>query len=173
MTMKKSILILGLSLVLLLTLGINVQAQNKEVSETCTTTYYITSKILPLGEGIFYMTYEAIGTAVSDTGGGLFHNATSRILGAMKIEKGIYKDERGWGVYNLQNGDKVFKTYEMSGEVKPGGIGLAKGTATFTGGTGKAAGIQGSFNINRTTVRSAVEGVGQAYYKGEIKYTLP
>ena len=81
----------------MLTFGINVQAQNKEVSETCTTTYYVTSKILPLGEGIFYMTYEGIGTSVSDTGEGLFHNATIRNLGANKIEKGIYKDEQGVG----------------------------------------------------------------------------
>jgi hypothetical protein len=155
MTMKKSILILGLSLVLLLTFGINVQAQNKELSEPFTTVWYAPSKVLPIGEGIFYMTYEGFGTNINDTGGGLFHNATARILGAMKIEKGIYKDERGWGVYNLQNGDKVFFTYEMSGTVKPGGIGFGKGTVTFTGGTGKAAGIQGSFDVNRTMVRTA------------------
>jgi hypothetical protein len=173
MTMKKSILILGLSLVLLFTFGINVQAQSKELSEPFTTVWYVPSKILPIGEGIFYMTYESFGTNINDTGGGLFHNATVRLLGALKIEKGIIKNEQGWGVYNLQNGDKVFLTYEMSGEVKPGGIGLAKGTATFTGGTGKAAGIQGSFGVNRTMVRTALEGVGQAYTKGEIKYTLP
>jgi len=171
--MKKSILILGLSLVLLFTFGINVQAQSNEVSEPFTAVWYAPSKILPLGEGIFYMTSEAFGTNINDTGGGLFHNATVRILAALKIEKGIYKDERGGGVYNLQNGDKVFFTYEMSGEVKPGGIGFGKGTATITGGTGKAAGIQGSFDVNRTFVRTALEGVGQAYTKGKFKYILP
>ena len=171
--MKKSILILVLSLVLLLTFGINVQAQNKEVSEPVTTTFYVTSKVLPLGEGIVYMTYDAIGTTVSDTGGGLFHNATIRTLGVNKIEKGIYKDERGWGVWNLQNGDKVFVTYTFAGTVKPSGVGFGKGIVTITGGTGKATGIKGSFNINRTMVRSALEGVGQAYTKGTIKYTLP
>ena len=171
--MRKSILILGLSLVLLLTFGINVQAQNKEVSETVTTTFYVTSKVLPLGEGIFYMSYEAIGITVSDSGGGLFHNATIRCLGGMKLEKGIYNDERGWGVWNLQNGDKVFFTYKFAGEVKPGGVGFGKGTGTITGGTGKAAGIQGSFNITRTVLRSALEAVGQNYTKGTVKYTLP
>jgi hypothetical protein len=171
--MKKSILIVGLSLVLLLTFGINVQAQSNEVNETGTTTFYNTFKILPLGEGIFYMTYEAFGTTVSDTGGGLFHNATSRFLGSMKIEKGIYKDEKGWGVYNLQNGDKVFVTYTMAGVVKPGGVGFAKGTGTIIGGTGKAAGIRGSVELNRTALRSGIEGVGQSYTKITIKYTLP
>ena len=171
--MRKSILILVLSLVLLLTLGINVQAQNKEVSETCTTTWYAPSKMLPLGEGIVALTYEGIGTTVSDTGRGLFHNATTRFLGSLKVEKGVYKDERGWGVYNLQNGDKVFVTYTAAGEVKPGGLGFGKGTGTIIGGTGKAAGIQGSVEYTRTMVRSALEGIGQSYSKKTIKYTLP
>jgi hypothetical protein len=61
----------------------------------------------------------------------------------------------------------------MAGEAKPGGIGFGKGTGSITRGTGKATGIQGSFNINRTMVRSALEGVGQAYTKGTIKYRLP
>jgi hypothetical protein len=139
------------------------------------TTYYVTSKLLPLEEGGLYMSYEAIGTTVNDTGEGLFHNATVRVLGGMKIEKGIYKDERSWGVWSLQNGDKVFFTYRGGGEVKPAGVGIAKGTTTFTGGTGKCAGIQGTFDITRYTPRSTVagEGVGLSYTKGTIKYKLP
>ncbi|MGO9139745.1 MAG: hypothetical protein ACLP9S_07245 [Syntrophales bacterium] len=144
----------------------------KEVSEASTTNWYAPSKILPLEEGIFYVTYEAFGLTVNDTGEGLFHNATVRNLGALKIEKGIYKDERGCGVWNLQNGDKVFVTYTMAGDAKPGGVGFAKGTVTITGGTGKAAGIKGSFEITRTAVRSTLEGVSQTYSKGKIKYTL-
>jgi hypothetical protein len=173
--MRKSILLLVLSLVLLLTFGINVYAQNKEMTESVTITYYGTTKILPLGEGSVFLTYEGIGLIVSDTGEGLFQNATVRTLGANKIEKGVYKDERGWSVLTLQNGDKVFITYKIAGEVKPGGIGFGKGTATFTGGTGKAAGIKGSYEFTRTMVRSplAAEGVGQNYTKGTMKYILP
>ena len=169
--MRKSILILILSLVLLL--GINVYAQSKEVTESGITTYYVTSKVLPLGEGIIYFAYEGTGLTVNDTGGGLFHNATVRALGGMKIEKGVFKDERGWAVFNLQNGDKVFGTYEMAGNVNPGGVSFAKGTWTFTGGTGKAAGIKGSFEMTRRTVRSTLEGVGISYTKGTVRYTLP
>ena len=173
--MKKSIWMLGLSLVLLITFGINVQAQPKEVTESGVTTYYVTSKVLPLEEGGLYMSYEAIGVNVNDTGEGLFHNATIRVLGGMKIEKGIYKDERSWGVWNLQNGDKVFLTYRGTGEVKPEGVGIAKGTTTMTGGTGKCAGIQGTFDITRYTPRSAVavQVGGLSYTKGTIKYKLP
>jgi hypothetical protein len=169
--MRRSILVLVLSLVLLLTFGINVQAENKEVSGTSTASWYATSKILPIGEGILYMTYEGFGVNVTDKADSLFHNATVRTLGAMVIEKGIYKDDRGWGVFNLQNGDKVFFTYKMAGEAKPGGIG--SGTFTLTGGTGKAAGIKGSGESTRTVLRSVVDGIGQNYTKSTVKYILP
>lgn len=173
--MKKSIWMLGLVSVLLITFGINVQAQPKEVTESGITTYYVISKLLPLEEGGLYMSYEGIGATVNDTGQGLFHNATVRALGGMKIEKGIYKDERGWGVFNLQNGDKVFFTYRYSGEVDPTGVGIAKGTVTFTGGTGKCAGIQGTFDATRYTPRSApaLQGAGLSYNKATVKYKLP
>ncbi len=171
--MKKSISILVLSLVLLLAFEINVQAQSKEVTGSATTTYYSTGKILPLGEGRFHMDYEAFGITLDDTGAGPFHNATSRNLGGMTIEKGIYKDERGWGVFNLQNGDKVFFTYTMAGQITPKGIGVATGTGTYTGGTGKFAGIQGGFEMTRYVLRTTVEGVGQSYTKSKTKFTLP
>jgi hypothetical protein len=170
--MKKSIWILGLTLVLFFIFGLNAHAQHKEVTEPVTTTWHATAKVLPLEEGRLYMSYEALGVNVNDTGEGLFHNSTSRVLGAMIIEKGIYKDERGWGVFNLQNGDKVFYSYTNAGEVKPGGIGIAKVTFTFTGGTGKCAGIQGGFEGTRYSIRPVLEGVGQSYNKGNIKYKL-
>ena len=170
--MKKSIWILGLSLVLLFIFGLNAHAQPKEVTEPATTTFYVTAKVLPLDEGRLYMTYEAIGATVNDGGEGLFHNATLRALGGMIVEKGIYKDERGWGVWNLQDGDKVFFTYTWSGEIKAG-VGIGKGTVTFAGGTGKCVGIQGSFESTRTMVRTALEGVGQSYTKANVKYKLP
>jgi hypothetical protein len=173
MTMRKSVLILGLSLVLLLTFGLSVQAQTKEVTTSATTSFYVTSKVLPLGEGRLYMSYEALGVTVSDTGEGLFHGATVRSLGGMTFEKGIYKDEQGWGVFNLQNGDKVFFKFTMAGELNPKGVGIGKGFVTIVGGTGKCTGIQGGWELTRYVLRSAVEGVGQNYTKSTGKYTLP
>jgi len=78
--MRKSIWILGLSLVLLFILGLNIYAQPKEGLEPVTSTFYVTSKVLPLGEGRMAMTYEGIGLAIGDTGEGLFHNATVRVI---------------------------------------------------------------------------------------------
>jgi len=168
--MKKSILILGLSLVLLATFGLDALAQTpKEGTESTTTSYYVTLKTIPLGEGRAHMTYEAFGVTISDTGEGLFHGATVRALGGMTIEKGVYNDDKAYGVFNLPNGDKVFFATAAAGKL--GDIG--KGTATFIGGTGKCAGIQGSYEFTRNSLRPAIEGIGQSYMKSKIQYKLP
>jgi len=171
--MKKYVWILGLSFFLVFVYGLDAHSQPKEVTEPGITTYYVTSKVLPVGEGRVYMSYEAIGTNVNDAGDGLFHNSTVRCLGGMTFEKGVFEDERGWCSFNLQDGDKVFSTYKYAGQAKPGGTGFSKGTVTLMGGTGKCAGIQGSFELTRFTPRSALEGIGQSYTKGNIKYKLP
>ena len=170
--MKKSISILILSLILLFIFGLDAQAQPKEATESLTTSWYVTTKVVPLGVDRIYLIYEAIGVNVTDTGEGLFHGATARALGGMIIEKGFYNDELGYGVWNLQNGDKVFMTYKWAGKAGTGGI--AKGSSTIIGGTGKCAGIQGrSDESTRTMVHSALEGVGQSFSKSKIRYKLP
>lgn len=171
--MKRFICLATLSFVLLMSFGMLVQAQPKEVTEAVTTTGSATAKMLPLDEGRLRMNYEGIGVVVSDTGSGLFHQATVHVLGGFTAEKGKFSDERSWGVYTLQNGDKVFFTATGAGEMKPGGGGEAKVIETFTGGTGKCTGIKGSQTITRYGLRPAVEGVAQHYMKGTIKYTLP
>jgi hypothetical protein len=173
MTMKKYTWILGLTLGLLLAFGLTVYAQSNEVTESITTTYYVTAKTLPLGAGIVHFAYEAIGSNVSDTGEGLFHNATVRTLGALTLEKTLYKDEVGKGVFYLENGDKVFFAYHYSGEMKPKGVAMGKGGGTFTGGTGKCAGIKGGFESTRYSLHPAVEGTAQTYNKMKFRYTLP
>jgi hypothetical protein len=144
----------------------------KEFTESGTTTYYVVGKVVPFGEGRVVLSYEAIGLTVSDKGEGLFHNATQRILGGMTMDKGVYKDERGSGVWTLENGDQAFFTYTLAGETKPGGGGFGKGTCTFVGGTGKCTGIKGSFDVTRYVVRTSAEGIGHSYSKAKIKYTL-
>jgi hypothetical protein len=168
--MKKFIFIFGLSLVLLVVFGSGPLAQTpKEGTESTTTSYYVTSKTIPLGEGRIHMTYEAFGVTISDTGEGLFHGATVRALGGMTIEKGVYNDDKAYGVFNLPNGDKVFFTTAAAGKLGDTG----KGIATFIGGTGKCAGIQGSYEFTRNSLRPAMEGVGQSYIKSKIQYKLP
>ncbi len=169
--MKGFMSVLALSFLVMIPFGMQAQAQPKEVTEVVTITYYVTPKTLPLDEGRVRLNYESIGILLSDTGSGLFHGATIHALGGFTVEKGKSNDEQAWGVYNLQNGDKVFFTVAPAGE--PGGGGEAKGVATFTGGTGKCAGIKGSYTFTRYSLRPALEGIRQVYQKGTIKYMLP
>jgi hypothetical protein len=163
-------------LVLLIAFGINVQAQPKEVTESVTTTYYATPKIVPLGADRFVMSYDAIGLTISDTGQGLFHQATVRIVGSLTSEKGKWNDERGSGVWNLMNGDKVFVTVKGAGQTspQPGVPGVTKGTVSIIGGTGKCSSIEGTFEFTRYSMpKPAIEGTVQSYVKANIKYKLP
>jgi len=169
--MGKSILILVLSVILLAVSGLDAWGQGKEVTEPINVSWYVTTKVVPLGVDRMYVTYEAIGLTVTDTGEGLFHGATARVLGGMTIEKGFYNDEYGCGVWNLSSGDKVFMTLKMAGKAGTGGV--AKGPFTIIGGTGKCAGIQGSMEGTRTMVQSALETAGQSFLKGKLQYKIP
>ena len=51
----------------------SIQAQPEEVTEAVTGTWYVTPKIIRLGEESFRLNYDAIGVTLSDTGSGLFH----------------------------------------------------------------------------------------------------
>jgi hypothetical protein len=168
--MKKSILGLGLILVFLLSFGLVVQAQTgKEISEPVTSTWYSTSKVVALGEDRTYATFEAFGIIIADAGEGLFHESTNRFLGSRFIEKSVSTNDIGYGYYLLKNGDKVF--YTTTWERKPGATNKAK--TTIIGGTGKCAGIQGSWELTGYPLRPAADGIFQSYNKLTIKYTLP
>lgn len=169
-------IIVVLSLSLFMLLGVDANGQPKEVTESVTTTYYVTPKVLPVGEGKAVMSYDGIGLTICEKGKGMFHQATVRMLGSLTIDKGKLIDEHASGVWTLLNGDKVFVTVKgTEGEVgKPGEVGIAKGTVTIIGGTGSCSGIQGTFRFTRYSVpKAAIEGIGQSYVKANIKYKLP
>jgi hypothetical protein len=168
--MKKSILVLGLSLFFLFSFGLGLQAQTgKEIIEPVTSTWYLTSKNLPLDKDCVFQTWEAFGIVISDTGTGLFHGATVRCMGSLYVDKGVFEGDIAYGYYLLQNGDKVF--FRSVFTRKPGVP--SKATTTLIGGTGKCAGIQGSYDLVGYSLKPAMEGIGQAYNKLSIKYKLP
>jgi hypothetical protein len=169
--MKKSILVLGLSLVLLTISGSGVLAQaSKEISEPSTSTWYGISKVLPLGEDRNFITFEATAVFISDEGKGLFHEATARSVGSVLVEKGVSKNYGGYFYLILKNGDKVFARY--SGAESQRGAPM-NGKTTIIGGTGKCIGIQGGWDWTYYPLRPAVEGIGQSYFKHTLKYQLP
>jgi hypothetical protein len=168
--MKKSILVLGLSLTLLAFSGSDVLSQaSKEIIEPVNLIYYATTKALPMGEDRSFITLDIFGVLLCDEGKGLFHEATAHTAGSFFREKGVIKDYVIYGYYLLKNGDKVFVM--LNAEIKPGVP--AKGKVTIIGGTGKCAGIQGNWEYTTYALRPAVEGIIQGYNKHLIKYKLP
>jgi hypothetical protein len=168
--MKKSILVLGLSLALLGISGSDVLSQaSKEISEPITLSWYSTSKVLPVGEDRNFVTIEVFGVIICDEGKGLFHEATVRGLGSTLREKGVMQNYVLYASWLLKTGDKVFITLTAEGKT---GV-PTKGKATIIGGTGKCAGIQGSWEYTGYSLRPAMEGIGQGYNKHLIKYKLP
>jgi len=122
-----------------------------------------------LGEDSSFVTFDAIGVLMSD-GKGLFHEATMHSAGSEYIEKGVIKNYVLYGYYLLKNGDKVF-IKQGRDEYKTGAP--YRGKNTIIGGTGKCAGIQGSWEFTGVNLRPAAEGIGQGYNKHPIKYRLP
>jgi hypothetical protein len=171
--MKKSIWILGLGLVLLLIFGLNVHAQSNEVTESVTTSFYVTSKTLPLSPGPDrgYMSWENFGVVVSDTGGGLFNGVTVRCAGGNFWEKGSWEGD-GHCAYTMKDGEKVFASIKFGGKV---GMPMppAQGTSKIIGGTGKYLGIEGRTEYTTYFLRPSAEGIGQSLNKVKITYKLP
>jgi hypothetical protein len=111
----KSIIASSLILLIVLFVGAEAKAQT-EVTETITSFFYVTStKTLPWGTDGTYTSYEAFGAVVTDTGEGLFHNATSQGLAGFLMEKGG-SEASGYYAYTLKDGEKILLRVAASGK---------------------------------------------------------
>jgi hypothetical protein len=168
--MRKPIASLILSLIVLVAFGMEAKAQiPKEGTLSGMNAFSATFKVVAMGQEQAHVTYEVLGVAISDTGEGPFHNSSFRCIGAQHVVKGAYDDDSGFCEYIRPDGDKIFVTYKATGKMGVGG----KGTATFVGGTGKMAGIQGSSEFTRFNVRPVAEGTFQGYQRTKGQYKLP
>jgi hypothetical protein len=161
------LVILGLIMISVFGLGNVVSGQN-EVTESVTTGYYGTFKLLPLGADRALSIWESFGTIVADAGEGLFHNTTIRCVGKTFREKGDFEME-GNCSYTMKDGEKVFLSFKYGGKVGA----PTKGTAKMIGGTGKYSGIEGRVELVSYPLRPSAEGITQSYNKAKIIYRLP
>jgi hypothetical protein len=167
---KKTVLVLILGIVMLSVFGPETQAQiPKEGTTSFTGAYSGTLKALPMGQESVQITYECMGVIIGDTPEDPNHNSSNRCLGAFHAVKGEYKDDSGFCVQTLPDGDQIFIAYKSAGKLGRG----YKGTYTVVGGTGKWVGIQGSGEFTGTEVRPAAEGTFQIYERVKGHYKLP
>jgi hypothetical protein len=122
-----------------------------------------------MGEERVQMNYVAYGVSVSDTGKGIFHNASGHVVEGLLAVKGIYENDSGFVSFTRPDGDKVFYTYKASGALGKS----AKGTFTFVGGTGKFVGIQGSGEFTRHSLRPPAKGVFASFSVSKFNWKLP
>ena len=169
----KTRLLVVFSLIALAVCGLpNIGQGQDEVTESVTTTYYGTAKLLPLGPDRGYMTWESFGVTLTETGEGLFHNATVRCIGANFGEKENWEGQ-GYCTWTLKDGERVFASTKMGGKRSTPLPPPGQGTATIIGGTGKYSGIQGRTEFTSYFLRSSAEGITQSYNKAKIIYKLP
>jgi hypothetical protein len=160
---------LSISLTFIFVIGTVAYAEmTKEGSSTSTQAFSGTYKIIAMKQERIYMIYELFGPTISDLYTDPLHNSTFRCLGAVHAVKGAVNDS-GFCVHTLLNGDKAYETYKGTGELGGG----SKGTYTWTGGTGKLAGIEGGGEYTAIELPSAAEGTFQGYSKLKNQWKIP
>jgi len=167
--MKKIFMVM----VLLLSLSVVGIVCAEEGSSTGKGYYLGDLTILPMTKGYTQINYDVGGIITSDSGKGLFHNASERILGSFQVVKGVIEDS-GFIVATLTNGDNVFMTYKGSGTwSSPDKPPVVKGTCIIVGGTGKVAGITGGIEFTRYTLRPPAKGKSASFSTSKINWKIP
>jgi hypothetical protein len=168
--MIKKFMVLILTLLLLATAGpVVAEEMAREGSGTGRVYWTGTFDVLPMGKELVQMNYEGYGVQVSDTGKGLFHNATTHVVGGLLGVKGVYENDSGLITYTRPDGDQIFLTYKCSGTMGKS----AKGTVTFVGGTGKFVGVTGTGEFTRHSLRPPAKGVFASFAVTKSSWKLP
>lgn len=168
--MRKGLVLLASGLLSWPALAAEPQAPApKEVTTTGTAVFVGTMKGLALGKDRVQVSYDVTGVALSDTGEGLLHGAAVRCVGGMLVVNGSFDNETNACVYTRPDGDQLFTTSKVAGRQGE----AARGVSTIVGGTGKLAGITGSGEFTRTSVRPVAEGASLSYARSRTHYRLP
>jgi hypothetical protein len=168
--MKKTVLVLILSIVLLAVFGTEAKAQiPKEGTTSFTSSYSGTGKVLAMGQERLQMNYEFTGVNIGDTPQDISHAESFHCLGSLHAVKGEYNDASTFCVAIRPDGDQIFSIYKGTGKLGVSG----KGTWTIVGSTGKLVGIQGNGEYTEFLLRPAAEGTWQAFNRQKGQYKLP
>ena len=165
--MKKSLLILVLSLGLALIWGEDSFAQaKKEMSLSGTHYFSSTPKVFRVDADQLIMQMELFGVRVNDSGDGPFHGASVHIVIVSYRGKG-YFGSRGYETWTDKDGDKVI--WELL-DTPPG---ASSSPARLIGGTGKYIGWQGTIEYTLQYPKAFPEGTSRGICREQIKFVLP
>lgn len=167
--MKKTLKILILALFLLASTGFVFGAEPaKEGSDTTSIGFISTYQVLAQGKEYLQMNYDAQGVVSTENEASPLYMSSVQCVGSLKSIKGEYK-EIGLCTYTCPNGDQIYASYEGTGKIGQG----AKGPMAFVGGTGKCAGMTGSGEWTRTSLKGPAKGVGASISKITYNWKIP
>lgn len=116
-------------------------------------------KPMPLGGNRALAMSNVTMTAVNVSGSGFLNNLAGRCIGMATMDNDAKTVEsHGHCVYTDAAGDQIFEKYDYP--VQAQGAGL-KGTAEWTGGTGKFAGISGDVQLTNARLTPMTDGIAQ------------
>jgi hypothetical protein len=169
MMLKKSMALI-LTILILATAGpVLAEEMAKEGSSSGRANWIVTATVVAMGQEIGQMNYEGHGVIISDGGKGLLHNATAHVVGGGLMKKGVYDNDTGLISYTRPDGDQIFITYKVAGQMgKPG-----KGTGNIVGGTGKLVGITGTIEFTRYSLRPPAKGIMSSFSISKLSWKLP
>jgi hypothetical protein len=166
--MKKTLMILIVSCFLFGCWAVTLAAEMaKEGSGSGATYFTQTFNLFAQGQA-YQINYDARGVTVSDIETSPFHHTSVQCVGSLQVVKGVVK-EFGLCTYTRPDGDKIYMSYEASGQMGKG----VKGTSIITGGTGKCEGMTGTAEFTRTSLQPPVEGAGASFSKSTVTWKLP
>lgn len=116
-------------------------------------------KAMPISANRSVIMSNATMTAVNTSGSGFLNNMAGRCVGMATLDNEAKTVEsHGRCVYADAGGDQIFEKYDYP--VQAQGINL-KGTAEWTGGTGKFTGISGDVQLTNSRLATMTDGIGQ------------
>ena len=126
-------------------------------------------KPIPIGPGRELTVSSARVLTANDAGTGLFHHLIGRCLMSAIVDKeAATLEQHGFCAYADADGDRVWETVDT--DKQPFGP-VFTGNGELIWGTGKYAGIDGSFEIHHSP-KSAIEGVMHGFGKVTGSYRL-
>lgn len=122
-------------------------------------------KTYEMDKGQYYWVGEFSGTFFNDKGeGSVLHKASAKCPGYQFLDFGKKMGESaGTCIYSDTNGDKVFGTWKLSSSTCAGPGCPSKGSFTWTGGTGKFAGADGTHSLTGVTVTLWPDGTATGF----------
>ena len=170
--MKKIIMASILALAVSIAFGQFTSAEMaKEGSGEGGTYFTTTYQVLAKGKEYVQMNYDARGVSASDNETSPMYKASGQCVGSLQAIKGVYKNDSGLCAYTRPDGDQIFLSYEATGKLGVGGV--AKGTFTIIGGTGKCTGMTGSGTFTRTSLKGPAKGIGASMTITKLNWKIP